>query len=187
METHKNQLIKLIKDRMVHREGVKLSGGGTTDIYLNIKGVLCDGQSMRIAAHALREHLREHKLWVLALTAIGGPTMGGDILSHSLVLTDPINLKWFSIRNSIKSHGLGQWIEGATLGPEDKVILVDDVASSGASLVESYERVIETGAEVLAIVPLVDRSDRTAERFANLTETPYLPVLTYQDLDIPAL
>ena len=101
---------------------------------------------------------------------------------------DTAEWKWSIVRDAPKTHGLGRMFVGAEPGPGDKVILTDDVVSSGKSLQEAFSRIIDTGAEVIAVVPLVDRADKGAEFFVNeVAPIPYLPVLTYEDLDLPPL
>jgi orotate phosphoribosyltransferase len=63
---------------------------------------------------------------------------------------------------------------------------MDDVASTGKSLVEAYEKVMATGATVVAVISLVDRAGRTQAGFAALA-VPYLPLVTYNDLGLPPL
>lgn len=212
--TYKEQLIEVIKEvgGRYRETPVKLAGGGETHIYLDIKGVLDRGSRVNLAALTMIEKLAEVQrsgLEVENVTAIGGPTMGADVLSHAITVLTELSpqskthpeedLKWFSVRDKAKTdHGLGRWIEGAELGPEDRVILTDDVASTGKSLVEAYERVVATGAHVVAIMPLVDRADKAEnllrahgrvfkDLYPELAEVPYLPVIRYAELGIESL
>lgn len=164
---------------------VKLKGGGTTDIYLNPKTILSTNGNMKLASQAMLEHAKVHGI---DYNAVGGPTMGGDVLSHGMVAhSDNPDLAWFSVRDKPKTdHGLGNMIEGAELGPQHRVILTDDVADSGKSLEEAYHHIINTGAQVSAVMPMVERGDRTAARFAALG-VPYHPLMNYNDLGIGTL
>ena len=159
-QTYRDQLIALLKLRgtMERAVPVRLATGEETKIYLDVKGVLHDGEAMLVAAKAMIEHLVENK--VPYTTAVGGPTMGADILAHTLVVIAAQvrpgeDNNWFSIRDHIKTdHGMGKLIEGYDLGPADTVVITDDVANSGKSLVEAVEAVRATGATVLAVKPL---------------------------------
>jgi orotate phosphoribosyltransferase len=119
-----------------------------------------------------------------------GPMTGSIPLVMTLVNSgfgDP-NFQWSIIRDEVKDHGLRRQFVGGEPGPGDKVILIDDVASSGQSLVEAYQTVIKTGAQVLAIAPLVDRGEDALNTLQDAgIYVPYLPVLTYKDLGIEAL
>lgn len=186
----RSQLIELIKEvgGRYRETPVKLAGGGETHIYLDIKGVLDRGSRLTLAAKALALHMEE-LAGINQVTAIGGPTMGADVLAHGVAAfnLNGRDLKWFAVRDHAKTdHGLGRWIEGAELGPDDYVILTDDVASTGKSLIEAYERITATGAHVVAVMPLVDRAGKTGPRFEELG-VPYFPLIEYAELGIESL
>lgn len=197
----RRQLIELIKEvgGRYRETPVKLATGAETHVYLDLKGVLDRGSRVFLASQVFMAHLGQINDQGIAptngATALGGPTMGADVISHAVVAYTPLfnkehpdeDFKWFSVRDKAKlDHGLGRWIEGAELGPDDKVILTDDVASTGKSLRESYERITETGATVLAVVPLVDRAGKAGAYFAE-KGVPYLPVIEYSELGLEAL
>lgn len=196
MEATKEQLINLINERkVVKTEAVTTSAGEQTTTYLDIPGVLGDRVALNVGVAALANHLIDHNMW--GANMIVGPMTGSIPLVMGLAGWGLASseVKWAIIRDQIKGHGLGRAYVGAEPGPGDKVILVDDVASSGSSLIDAYVAVHNTGAEVLAIVPLVDRGDRAEANIRKwaskvdegLATVPYLPVLTYRDLGIEAL
>lgn len=169
----------LIRKRTQSRaDPVQLAGGGSTDQYLDIKGALNTGARMNLAAHAMIDHTLSFDF-----NTVGGPTMGADVLSHAMALQSPW-LGWFSVRDRPKDHGLGLRIEGTRLDERSRVLLIDDVASTGHSLHTAYCEVRETGARIAAVVPFVDRGNAAEKLF---THTPYHPLLTYKDLEIPPL
>ena len=179
-------LADLIKARM-YRGQVKLSTGGYTDTYLDIKHVLDTGDRISIALNAFGDKLFEflgEEVWSNSITAVGGPTMGAEVISLPFVGHLP-GLKWFAVREP-KDHGMGKSIEGADLGPEDKVILTDDVVNSGGSLLKAYSKVVATGAQVVAVIPLVDRTGALRRALENLG-VPYHPVLMYWHLGLDAI
>lgn len=162
---------------------VTLADGSKTNIYLDLKSVLSNGHRNNQASHAMLEHLNELGL---DYNAVGGPTMGADMVSHGMAAHNP-DLDWFAVRSAPKTtHGLGKWIEGAELGPHHKVVLTDDVANTGKSLVDAYHKIRESGAQVSAVVPIVDRGDKTRNQFRALG-VPYHPLMSYEDLGINTL
>lgn len=189
-QTELRDLIHAIGTRP-RSSAVNLSGGGTTDVYLDVKGILHATAAMNLAANAVLELL--YDIDVLDyMSAIGGPTMGADVLSHTIAAHWPcpynsLGMRWFSVRDQPKTtHGLMRMIEGTELDATDTVVIVDDVASTGNSLMSACAAVHATGAQIRAVVPLVDRGDACAQRFADI-EIPYYPVLSYHDLGIPPL
>ena len=192
MTDAKQRLVELIKDRWtVTENAVTTSGGEHTTTYLDIPRVLGDGEAMTDAGEALLSHLENHDLLDSASMVVGPltgsiPVVMGLTMTLQRFLVSGKTLRWAILRDKPKTHGLGRWEVGSELTSSDKVILVDDVASTGASLETAINQVQGTGAEILAIVPLVDRAG-IAERKLASYYIPYLPVLTYRDLDLPPL
>lgn len=191
----KEQLIGLLKEvgGRYRETPVILGTGEQTHVYLDVKGVLDRGSRLNLAADALTEHIKTTLAAPHQITAIGGPTMGADVLAHIIVSRDTEGIeidrgwKWFSVRDHAKTdHGLGKWIEGAELDHADRVVVTDDVANSGKSLVEAVERVQATGAQIVAVMPLVDRSNKAQAKIEALG-IPYLPMLTSKDLGLEPL
>ncbi len=179
--------IEMMKKATLPRsEPVILSSGEQTLVYLDVKGQLTDRWSMNLAADAMIQHVAQFKP-----TAIGGPTMGADVLSHVMIARDwrSEGLRWFSVRSERKTtHGLGLWIEGHRLTSADRVVITDDVASTGRSLVEAYDHVMGTTARVVAIAPFVDRSGTVAKRLLDEgIVAPYAPLMTHLDLGLEPL
>lgn len=186
----RERAINMMRDLATRRrdEPVTLANGEQTWIYLDVKGVLTQRWQMNLAADAMLGHVAQFS----RPTAVGGPTMGADVLTHVMVSrawTTNEHLAWFSVRDRRKTtHGLGLWIEGHRLGPTDRVVLTDDVANSGKSLVDAYERIVETEAEVVAVAPFVDRSGVAFQPFVDLEyDVPYVPLMDYRDLGLEPL
>ena len=115
---------------------------------------------------------------------MGGPTMGADALAHGVALLS--GCAWFSVRKEAKGHGRGAWVEGTRLQPGDRVVVVEDVVSTGASLLRAAERLVELGAVIVAATALLDRSPQVAERFLA-AGIRWEPLLTWADLGIEPL
>lgn len=162
---------------------VTLADGSQTNVYLDLKSVLSKGHHMNAASKAMLEHANALGL---DYNAVGGPTMGADMVSHGMAAHNP-DLDWFAVRSAPKTtHGLGKWIEGAEIGPDHKVLLTDDVANTGKSLVDAYHKIRESGSQVAAVMPIVDRGDKTRKQFEAMG-VPYHPLMSYDDLGINTL
>ena len=93
--------------------------------------------------------------------AIGGPTMGADPIAaavafHSAGTRHPV--AWFSVRKAAKDHGATRWLEGSARRG-DTVVVVEDVITSGGSVIEAVRKCREEGLRVLRAVVLVDREE----------------------------
>jgi orotate phosphoribosyltransferase len=159
-------------------EPFQLSSGGWSQDYVDGKFAVATGAALRQASDAVVELLGD------GFDAVGGPTMGADALAHGVaVLT---GCSWFSVRKEPKGHGRAAWVEGARLGDGDRVLMVEDVVSTGASLLRAAERVTDLGATVVAATALLDRSPQVAERFRS-AGIEWRPLLTWSDLGIEPL
>lgn len=174
------ELAELVRSTGYERraEPFQLSSGGTSRDYVDAKFALATGAALRRAAQAVVDLVGD------GFDAVGGPTMGADALAVGVAMV--AGCSWFSVRKEPKGHGRGAWLEGARLGPGDRVVMVEDVVSTGASLLRAAEKVTDMGASVVAATALLDRSPAVAERFAA-AGLRWLPLLTWSDLAIDPL
>ncbi|MGE0220590.1 orotate phosphoribosyltransferase, partial [Mycolicibacterium sp.] len=89
----------------------------------------------------------------------------------------------FSVRKEQKKRGREQWVEGTRLHPGTKVLLVDDVISTGGSTEQALEKILPLGVVVTGVIPMVDRGDIATARFAR-HNIPFHALVTYRDLGI---
>jgi orotate phosphoribosyltransferase len=156
----------------------ELTSGGLSHDYVDGKHAIATGPALRQASQAIIDAIPER------FDAVGGPTMGADALAHGVALLS--GSAWFSVRKEAKGHGRGAWVEGARLREGDRVVAVEDVVSTGASLLRAVERIRDLGVVVVAATALLDRSPAVAERFAAAGIT-WVPLLTWIDLGIEPL
>lgn len=177
-------------------EPFQLSSGGWSRDYVDGKFAIATGAGLRQASQAVvdlfggppdpsGQSVTFHAVsGPTPFDAVGGPTMGADALAVGVALLT--GCSWFSIRKEPKGHGRGSWVEGARLREGDRVVMVEDVVSTGASLLRAAEKVVELGAKVVAATALLDRSPEVAERFAA-AGIDWRPLLTWADLGIEPL
>ena len=163
---------------------VKCAGGEQTNVYLDLKGLFTSGEIMLRVAYAISNYCFElgFSMGGNGINTVGGPTMGADFLSHALAITDPVS--WFSVRDEPKDHGLQRLIEGRRLGKGHNVLLVDDVVSTGKSLLKAFDAVADTGADIVAVMPIVHRGRHNWETFSGV---PYWPLFTSEELGMEPL
>lgn len=154
-----------------------LASGKTSYDYVDLRRAVASGSDLAVAARALIQHLDDLGV---DYDAIGGMTMGADPFAHAVALMRPTT--WFSIRKGEKSHGSRRRIEGADVSGA-RVVLLEDTASTGASILAAYAVVKETTAKVVHACALLDRGDATGRAFSELGIA-FSSVLSYRDLGI---
>lgn len=180
MSDLQRQAVALVHERGYERrdEPFTLASGQTSRDYIDGKRAVDMGESLMLVSRAVIELAQQNEI---AFDAVGGLTMGAEAIAHGVAIA--ANCAWFSVRKERKSRGLDQWIEGHRLQTGDRVLLVDDVVTSGGSIQLAYQRVVDTGATVAGVIPMVDRGDQGAPWFAE-KNIPYVALMTYRDLGI---
>jgi len=179
-----DQVLEIV-ERRGHRvldEPFELRSGARSRHFVDGKRALARGDDLRLAATALLELLRETDV---TFDAVGGLTMGADHLAHAMALVAG-DVEWFSVRKATKGRGTNQRVEGAELGAGTRVVVVEDVVTTGGSILEAVEAVRATGATVVFATSMVDRGDDGAAALAAVG-VPYRTLLTYRNLGIPAV
>ena len=162
-------------------EPVQLASGDWSRDFIDNKRAFARGSDLRLAGEGL-VLLAAEEGW--DFDAVGGLTLGADHFSHAVAMA--ADRAWFVVRKAAKERGTRRRVEGATLGPGVRVLVVDDVVTRGGSVLEAYHAVCETGAEVVGVTAMVDRGPATSAIFAGLG-VPFRPLLTYRDLGIAAV
>src|SRR4051794_1506199 len=136
-----------------HREEpFKLASGQLSHDYIDGKFAVDTGERLTIVSRAVADLAARHGI---EFDAVGGLTMGADPLAHGVAMVT--GKAWFSVRKEQKQRGREQWIEGTRIEPGTRVLLVDDVISTGGATQKAFERVTALGAAVPGGIPMVDR------------------------------
>ena len=162
--THAQQLLFLLA-RLSFRLGqFKLSSGGTSDYYIDCRTTTLHAIGGRLTGHAILELLEANKI---AAEAVGGLTLGADPIVSNVAtasawraISNPAAplLHGFLVRKAEKTHGTGHRIEGFNQ-PGARVVIVDDVCTTGASTINAIEAAREAGMIVAAVVCIVEREE----------------------------
>jgi len=159
----KNELIQLLCQKSFKytaEPAFRLASGKMSRFYVNCKPTVLSPRGMFLAGHLVFDELKE-----LSLSGVGGLTFGADPIAVATAFTSELKgnpIKAFSIRKTRKDHGIVKWIEG-DLEPGERVVIIDDVATTGGSTIKAVERALEEGLEVVKVVILVDRQEGGVE------------------------
>jgi orotate phosphoribosyltransferase len=154
MQSARQQLLSTLAHKSFRLGEFKLSSGGTSDYYIDCRITTLDAKGSRLTGEVFLEEIRQRG-W--KPQAIGGLTMGADpiVVAASVISGE---LSGFLVRKAEKQHGTGQRIEGFR-EKGARVVIVDDVCTTGASTVQAREAAREFGFEVVGAMCLVEREE----------------------------
>jgi orotate phosphoribosyltransferase len=156
---------------------VVLTSGQTAQYYVDAKRAVLRPAGFRAMAELVAERADE---W--GATAVGGLTMGADAPACA-ALAGGADVKAFFVRKEAKQHGLQRRIEGPTLEPGDRCLIVEDVVTTGGSTLQAIEAVRDAGHEIAGVVTILDRLAGGAERIREAADgAPYEPLATIDDI-----
>ena len=165
MQQDRRQLFKVLKERAFFKEKIILSSGKESNYYIDARRATLTSEGAYLAAKVLLAMIKD-----VQFDAIGGPTLGADpmigaigVLCHQM--GRPTNT--FIIRKAPKAHGKQQQIEGPPIPTGAKVILIDDVATTGKAFLESLDVLEKQGIHAKKALCLVDRGEGAKEALAQ--------------------
>jgi orotate phosphoribosyltransferase len=179
MRSSRQDLLRLLAHKSFQLGEFKLSSGGTSDYYIDCRTTTLDAKGSRLTGEVFSDEIRQRG-W--KPQAIGGLTMGADpiVVAVSVVSGE---LHGFLVRKAEKQHGTGQRIEGFR-EKGARVVIVDDVCTTGASTVQAIEAAREFGFEVVGVMCLVEREE--AKGRPNVEKAaapaPFVSIFTARDV-----
>ena len=157
--SEREQLKKIILDLSYEKRLVTLASGRQSDFYFDGKQTTLHAEGGLLVGKLFYEALRD----VENVQAVGGITMGADPIATATSIVANLagrQMHAFIIRKEPKGHGTGQWLEGRkNLPAGTRVVIVEDVVTTGGSSMKAVRRAEEEGLVVLGIVTLVDREE----------------------------
>lgn len=167
----KQELIELLcrKSFQYSEEPIfKLVSGRSSRFYINCKPTTLSARGMFLAGHLVFDTIKE-----LDVTGVGGLTFGADPIAVATAFASELNgkpINAFSIRKTRKDHGIIRWVEG-DVRPSERVVIIDDVATTGGSTVTAVQRARAEGLTVVKAVILVDRQEGGLENIRQHIES----------------
>lgn len=179
MDESRSRLLRAFKDRAVSFGDFKLASGKRSTYYINSKKAIFNSEVVRLLADALWDETKD-----LAIDAAGGPEVGAIPMAVALAQRYALEgrpLEAIFVRKQAKTHGSQERVEGV-LKPGMRVAVLDDVLTTGGSLLQALDEVEKAGGVVAAVVCIVDRLEGAREAIAP--RYPYRPLFTIRDLGI---
>ena len=179
MHSARQKLLTTLAHKSFRLGEFKLSSGGTSDYYIDCRTTTLDAKGSRLTGEVFVEEIR-NRGW--KAQAIGGLTMGADpiVVAVSVVSGE---LNGFLVRKAEKQHGTGQRIEGYR-EKGARVVIVDDVCTTGASTVQAIEAAREFGFEIVGVMCLVEREEAKGRPSVEKAAVPaeFISIFTADDV-----
>jgi len=179
MSSARQELLRLLATKSFRLGEFKLASGRTSDYYIDCRTTTLDARGAQLTGQVLLEEIHARG-W--DVQAIGGLTMGADPLAVAVAVVSG-NINAFLVRKAEKQHGTGQRIEGFR-EKGARVVIVDDVCTTGSSTIRAIEAAREFGFEVVGVMCLVEREEAggrpDVEKAA--APAPFISVFTANDV-----
>ncbi|MDD5561947.1 MAG: orotate phosphoribosyltransferase [Candidatus Omnitrophica bacterium] len=161
----KARLLDLLNKEALKRGKFVLSSGKESNYYLDGRVITLTPEGAYLVAAIILDMIKGE-----ALDAVGGPTLGADPIVGALAALSYIDgcpVKTFIVRKQAKEHGRQRQVEGPELKKGARVILVDDVATSGKAILEAKLALDKIGVKAEKAIVIVDRSEGAVDNLAK--------------------
>ncbi len=185
IETHKQQLAKAFHDTQSFKWdpaiGFTLASGLKSPFYVDCRSLMAHPGSRRLMASLAYEALRPVELDCLGGLEIGAISIATSISDFAFSAQPARTWRTFVVRKQAKDHGLGKLIEGS-FQPGDLAVIVDDVLTSGGSLLKAVAAARGAGLVVTHALVIVDRKEQDGKQKVEAEGLTLLSLLTIDDL-----
>ena len=179
MLPRRQELLRLLATKSFRLGDFRLSSGGRSDYYIDCRTTTLDARGAQLTGQVFLEEI-QRRGW--KADAIGGLTMGADPIVVAVAVTSG-SLNGFLVRKAEKQHGTGQRIEGFR-GKGARVVIVDDVCTTGGSTMDAIAAAREFGFEIVGVMCLVEREEAggRANVVSAAAPAPFVAVFTANDV-----
>jgi len=175
-QTARSLLIEELRTHALVIGEVELTSGRIAQYLVDAKRAILRPSGFAALSVLVAEQAR---LW--GATAVGGMTMGADPIACA-ALAGGAEAKAFFVRKEAKRHGLARRIEGPPLAAEDRVMLVEDVVTTGGSTIRALEAVREEVPAVCGVLAICDRLAGGAETIEQAAGAPFIALTTIDEV-----
>ena len=178
----KSALIKLIREKSYREGEFTLASGKKSSFYIDLKPTTLHPEGAYLIGKLAVEAILSEGL---EIDAVGGLTLGADPIATAVSLASrDAGCSWpaFIVRKEPKDHGTARYIEGTeNLKPGARVLVVEDVVTTGGSSQKAIERLRDAGYEPIAVLTIVDREQGGAEVFTR-EGLKFIPLLKLSEI-----
>jgi orotate phosphoribosyltransferase len=181
MSEAETRLFQLLQERSFQRGTFRLASGAVSDYYIDGRMSAVFSEAAYLIGEVLYERTKE-----LNVDGIGGLEVGAVPLTAAAVIAYHLHgrkLEGFWVRSKVKTHGTQKLIEG-NLKPGSRVVVLEDVVTSGSSALEAIGAVKAQGCEVVLVLALVDRLQGAREHFRTAGIENYQSIYTIRDFGV---
>jgi orotate phosphoribosyltransferase len=178
-ETH-SELREIIRKKSLSVGDFTLSSGKKSTYYLDCRTTTLDPRGALLIARSILQSMRANSIQA---DAIGGLTLGADPIAAAVAVVSELEgrpLPAFIVRKEAKGHGTRRHIEGFSGPPGSRVVIVDDVCTTGASIIEAAQKAQQAGYQVAAAFCVVDREEGGTEAITRMY--PFYALFTAEEL-----
>ena len=162
-------------------KGFKLASGEISPFYVDCRSLMAHPDARRLVAQLAHEALAAIEIDCLGGLEIGAIPIAVTISDFACSAAPPRLWRTFVVRKQAKDHGLEKLIEGS-IRPGDRALIVDDVLTSGGSLLKAVGAAREAGLQVQHALVIVDRQEQDGRARVEREKVNLVSLLTVQDL-----
>ena len=179
MNDPRTELLSILARKSFRLGQFRLSSGGTSDYYIDCRTTTLDARGSKLVGEVFLDEIRRRD-W--KPQAIGGLTMGADPIAVAVAVVSG-SVDAFLVRKAEKQHGTGQRIEGFR-EKGARVVIVDDVCTTGASTIQAIQAARDFGFEVVGVMCLVERTEAAGRNAVEQAAMPAPFVAVFTDRDV---
>ncbi len=172
------RLLELFKSRAVFFGNFTLASGKQSTYYINSKRAIFNAEAVWLLGEVIYQMTR-----TMNLQALGGPEVGAIPLATAAAMRyheHGQSIEAFYVRKQAKGHGSKEMVEGI-VKPGDQVAIVEDVLTTGGSVLQAIREVERLDARIAAVICIVDRLEGAREALDHYN---FLPIFTIRDFGI---
>lgn len=167
MQELKKKLAKILIQKSYKEGDFTLTSGKKSEYYFDCKQTALHAEGSYLLGRLFFEILKDYD----TVHGVGGMTLGADPLISSVTVVSHLEgrpLPGFIVRKKSKGHGTDQYLEGmANFSQGDKVVMLEDVVTTGGTLIKACQRVKDAGLDIVGVISVLDREEGGREALAE--------------------